>query len=131
MGVVAITTAIVALTLTTAYIHLSLGGFLFTLNGLGYAGLAAVLVVATGVAHPVVSRFDWLPRVALAGYTLTTIAGYLVMGPYFGLGWLTKAIEVVLVTLVTIDLLRLHGSPTELGRVIRTSLRSAPPPART
>ena len=29
-----------ALTRATAYIHLGLGGLLFTLNGLGYIGLA-------------------------------------------------------------------------------------------
>ena len=35
-----IATAIVVLTLSTAYIHLSLGGPLFTLNAVGYAALA-------------------------------------------------------------------------------------------
>jgi hypothetical protein len=46
-GVVAIkpsrgrTIAIVELTLTTAYIHFTLGGVLFTLNAAGYAALAA------------------------------------------------------------------------------------------
>ena len=35
-----LTTAIVGLTLATAYIHSTLGGLLFTLNALGYLGLA-------------------------------------------------------------------------------------------
>jgi hypothetical protein len=33
------------LTLATAYIHLSLGGLLFTLNAAGYAALAAAVAV--------------------------------------------------------------------------------------
>ena len=81
MGIVVI--AIVELTLTTAFIHLTLGGLLFTLNAVGYAVLAAAMVVIATVSHPLVRRFDWLPRVGLGAYTLATIGGYLVMGPYF------------------------------------------------
>lgn len=36
--------AIVAATLTTAYIHFTLGGLLFLLNAVGYATLAALVV---------------------------------------------------------------------------------------
>ena len=41
MGILAI--AVVELTLLTAYIHLTLGGVLFTLNAIGYAALAAAM----------------------------------------------------------------------------------------
>jgi hypothetical protein len=114
MGIVVI--AIVELTLTTAYIHLTLGGLLFTLNAVGYAALAAAMVVIATVPHPLVRRFDWLPRVGLAAYTLATMGGYLVMGPYFGLGWVAKAIEVAILTLLAADLHRAYGSPAGLVR---------------
>jgi hypothetical protein len=95
-----LTLAIVELTLTTAYIHLSLGGMLFTLNAIGYTVLALGLLVA--VASPIgrFARLAWLPRLGLAAYTLTTIGAYLVMGPYFDLGWITKAVEVAILTLL-------------------------------
>ena len=48
-----LTAAIVGLTLATAYIHSTLGGLLFTLNALGYLGLAALIVI--GAAAPVPS----------------------------------------------------------------------------
>ena len=100
---VAVTTAIVGLTLATAYIHLGLGGLLFTLNGLGYVGLAALIVIGAAAPMPIVKRFSWFPRVALAGYTALTIAGYLVMGPYFTLGFIAKGIEVALLAVLAID----------------------------
>ena len=114
MGIMVI--AIVELTLTTAWIHLSLGGLLFTLNAVGYAVLAAAMVVIATVSHPLVRRFDWLPRVGLAAYTLATIGGYLVMGPYFSLGWVAKAIEIAILTLLAADLHRAYGSPAGLVR---------------
>jgi len=53
-----------------------------------------------------------------------TIAGYLVMGPYFTLGFIAKGIEVALVTLLVIDVVRVYGSP--LG-MVRTALDSVAP----
>lgn len=120
MGIVVI--AIVELTLTSAYIHFSLGGLLFTLNAVGYAVLAAAMVVIATVSHPLVRRFDWLPRVGLAAYTLATIGGYLVMGPYFNLGWVAKAIEVAILTLLVADMMRAYGSPAALVRAARRSV---------
>jgi hypothetical protein len=119
MGIIVI--AIVELTLTTAGIHLTLGGMLFTLNAVGYAVLAAGMVVIATVPHPLVRRFDWLPRVALAAYTLATIGGYLVIGPHFGMGWVAKAIEVAILTLLAADLHRSYGSP---GGLLRDALAS-------
>src|SRR5688572_2186915 len=89
----ALTAAIVGLTLTTAYIHFTLGGLLFTLNALGYVGLAMALVIGA-IPSPFVDRFSWLPRVGLAAFTAVTIGAYLVIGPYFGLGWTAKGVEV-------------------------------------
>jgi hypothetical protein len=98
-----LTLAIVELTLTTAYIHLSLGGALFTLNAIGYAALALSLLVAAAWPVGPIGRFGWLPRVGLAAYTAATIGGYLVIGPYFALGWIAKAVEVAILTLLAAD----------------------------
>ena len=119
-----LTAAIVGLTLATAYIHLSLGGLLFTLNGLGYIGLAGLVVIGAVSPIALVKRFSWFPRVALIGYAAITIAGYLVMGPYFSLGFITKGIEVALIALLVVDVIRVYGSPTGL---VRSALDSVAP----
>ena len=118
---VGLTIAIVELTLITAYIHLTLGGTLFTLNALGYAALAAALAL-TAVPHPFVRRFAWLPRVGLGAYAVATIVGYIVIGPYFTLGWIAKGIEVAILVLLAVDLIRLYGSPSGLVSAL-SSLR--------
>jgi hypothetical protein len=119
-----LTAAIVGLTLATANIHLGLGGLLFTLNALGYAGLATLIVIGAAAPMPIVQRFSWFPRVALIGYTAMTIAGYLVMGPYFTLGWIAKGIEVILIVLVVVDVIRVYGSPMGL---VRSAVESVAP----
>ena len=96
---------ILELTLATALIHLSLGGVLFTLNALGYLGLAAAYLAAVLIPVPLVRRYSWLPRVGLAAYAAVTIVAYLVIGPYFTLGWITKGIELAIIGLVSVDLL--------------------------
>jgi hypothetical protein len=111
-----LTAAIVALTLATANIHLGLGGLLFTLNGLGYIGLAALVVIGAMAPVAMVARFSWFPRVALIGYTAMTIAGYVIMGPYFTLGFIAKGIEVALIALLVVDVFRVYGSPMGLVR---------------
>jgi hypothetical protein len=128
-GGFAVTTAIVGLALATGYIHLGLGGLLFTLNGLGYIGLAGLIVIGAAAPMPMVQRFSWFPRVALIGYTAMTIAGYLVMGPYFTLGFIAKGIEVALLAVLAVDVVRVYGSPMGL---VRTALASVAPvlPAR-
>lgn len=119
-----LTTAIVGLTLSTAYIHLGLGGLLFTLNGLGYIGLAGLIVIGAAAPVVIVERFSWFPRVALMGYAALTIAGYLIMGPYFTLGFIAKGIEVALITVVVVDVVRVYGSPMGL---VRAALDSVAP----
>jgi hypothetical protein len=119
-----LTAAIVGLTLATAYIHSTLGGLLFTLNALGYLGLAALIVIGAAAPVAIVERFSWFPRLALIGYTAMTIAGYLVMGPYFTLGFIAKGIELALVTLLVVDIIRVYGSPMGL---VRSALDSVGP----
>jgi len=111
----ALTATIVELTLITAYIHLTLGGVLFTLNAAGYAVLA-VSLAAGSVPHPLIDRISWLPRIGLAAFTAATIGAYLVIGPYFSLGWVAKGVEVALLTLLAADVMRVYGSPAELIR---------------
>lgn len=118
----ALPAAILILTLTTAYIHSTLGGLLFTLNAIGYATLAALIGVSSVASSPIVHRFRWAPRIALGGYTLATIGGYLVIGPYFPLGWGTKAIEVALLIGLAVLLRRDHGGVRGLVAEARTSL---------
>ena len=119
-----LTVAIVGLTLATAYIHSTLGGLLVTLNALGYLGLAGLIVIGAAAPVAVVERFSWFPRIALLGYTGMTIAGYLVMGPYFTLGFIAKGIEVALVTLLMVDVFRVYGSPVGM---VRSALDSVGP----
>jgi hypothetical protein len=119
-----LTAAIVGLTLATANIHLGLGGLLFTLNGLGYLGLAALVVIGAVSPMRIVQRFSWFPRVALIGYAAMTIAGYLVMGPYFTLGFIAKGIEVTLIAVLVVDVIRVYGSPMGL---VRAALESVAP----
>jgi hypothetical protein len=107
---VALTIPIVELALTTAYVHLTLGGLLFTANAVGYALLAGLYALGTAVDGTPLGRFSWMPRLALLGFTLATIAGYLAMGPYFTLGWVTKGVEIALATLVAADIARRYRS---------------------
>jgi len=117
-----LTLAIVELTLTTAWIHLSLGGVLFTLNAIGYAALAVAMLVSTAWPIGLIGRVAWLPRLGLALYTTATIAGYLVIGPYFPLGWIAKAVEVAILTLLVAGV-ALEGLPERAEREWRVSAR--------
>ena len=123
VGVI-LTAAIVGLTLATAYIHSTLGGLLFTLNALGYLGLAGLIVIGAVAPMAIVERFSWFPRIALMGYAALTIGGYLVMGPYFTLGFIAKGIETALIALLVVDIFRVYGSPMGF---IRTALDSVAP----
>jgi hypothetical protein len=124
----ALTIPIVELALTTGYIHLTLGGPLFTLNAAGYGVLAAAYAIGASSNAGIIGRLAWAPRLALFGYTLTTIGAYLVIGPYFTLGWVAKAVEVALLTLIAADLAHAYGSPAGLVDAVigrRRAARSA------
>jgi hypothetical protein len=116
-----LTGVILELTLATAFIHLTLGGTLFLLNAAGYLALGAAYLVAAALPIPAIRRFGWLPRVGLAAFASVTIVAYLVIGPYFTLGWVTKGIEVAIVLLVIADLL----IEADAGRAPRRPPRSA------
>lgn len=116
-----LTGVILELTLATAYIHLTLGGTLFLLNGVGYLALGTAYFVAAVVPMPAVRRLGWLPRASLVAFASVTIAAYLMMGSYFTLGWLTKGIEVAIVLLLIADLLM----SADAGHAVRRPPRSA------
>ncbi len=116
-----LTGVILELTLATAFIHFTLGGTLFLLNALGYLALGAAYLAAAALPMPAIHRFGWLPRIGLAAFASVTIVAYLVVGPYFTLGWVTKGIEIAIVMLVIADLLIW----TDSGRATRLPPRSA------
>ena len=107
---VALRFGIVALALGTAYIHSTLGGLLFTLNAIGYAVGAIAMIVPIALAI----RFRWLIRLGLIGYTMTTIVGWAIQGPYYSTAYVAKAIEVALIFLLTVDFLRADGNPVKV-----------------
>ena len=116
-----LTGVILELTLATAFIHFTLGGTRFLLNAAGYVALGTAYVAAALLPIPAIRRLAWLPRVGLAAFASVTIVAYLVMGPYFTLGWVTKGIELAIVLLVAADLL----AWTDIGRAPRRPPRSA------
>jgi hypothetical protein len=93
---------IVGLTLATGYIHFWVGGTMLLLNAAGYFTLAA----ATVITAVFLRRFLPLVLIALAGYAAVTIVGWLIMGPYFDVAYMAKAIEIVLITTIAIYLRR-------------------------
>jgi hypothetical protein len=117
---------VVELTLVTAYLHISLGGQLFLLNGLGYLTLAAAYLAAPLVPLPPVERLAWLPRIGLAVYALVTIGAYLVMGPFTWVGWVAKGIEVAIVALLIADLVGTYRTPDRLWHTMIGSVPFRP-----
>ena len=97
---------IVGLTLTTAAIHASLGGPLFTLNAIGYTAFAMLLVLPGPIGG-----VRWLIRLALLGFTAVTIGGWLLFGARFGLAYVDKGVEVVLVLVIAADVWFEDGGP--------------------
>lgn len=97
---------VVLLTLTTAAIHLRLGGPLFTLNAVGYAVLATAMVLP-GPA----GRVRWLARLGLIAFTLATIGGWVLFGPRFSLAYVDKAVELALVIFLAAEVWFVDGGP--------------------
>jgi hypothetical protein len=114
---IALRLAIVVLALGTAYIHSTLGGLQFTLNALGYLFWAAAMVVPLAIA----ARYRWLVRIGLLGYAATTIVAWAIDGPYYTTAYIAKAIELVLIILLVIDIARRDGNPIDR---IRAELRT-------
>ncbi len=123
-----LTATAVTLTLTTAYIHLTLGSILFTLNAAGYLSFATLLIVGATVPHRIVARFGWLGEVALAGYAAVTIVSYLIIGPFFPLGWIAKGVEIALMGVVAANLL---GARRGARAAVRAAIESLQTVRRT
>ena len=117
----AIRATIVILAAVTGTIHLTLGGLLFTLNGVGYFTAAVAMVIPLAIA----SRFRWLVRVGLMGYAATTIVGWYLMGPRYETAYIAKAVEVVLIALLAIELRRSGDNPAAIVRDGLGRLRAA------
>jgi hypothetical protein len=107
---IALRFGIVALTLSTAYIHSTLGGMLFTLNAIGYVVAAIAMIAPISLAI----RFRWVVRLGLIGYAATAITAWAMMGPYYSTAYVAKGIEVALITLLVIDFLRADGNPVSV-----------------
>jgi hypothetical protein len=99
--------AIVAMTLATGWIHATLGGLLFTLNAAGYVVAAAAMVVPIGLAI----RFRWMIRLGLIAYSAAAIIGWYLIGPRYETAYIAKAIEVVLIALLLVEVRAYDGNP--------------------
>lgn len=113
--------AIVGLTLATGWIHLTLGGLLFTLNGVGYMVAAAALVLPIGLAV----RFRWFIRIGLVAYAAASIVGWYLTGPRYDVAYMAKAIEIGLILLLGVEVRAYDGNPI---RHIQHLLGLAPAP---
>jgi hypothetical protein len=108
-----IRTVIVGLTVATGWIHLNLGGPLFTLNGLGYFVAAVAMIAPLAVAV----RFRWFVRLGLMGYAATAILAWYLTGPRYDVAYVAKAIELGLIGLLALEVRAYDGNP--LHRVRR------------
>jgi hypothetical protein len=93
---------VILLTVGTATIHLYLGlqGFpLFVLNGLGYLGLLAALILPI----PRISHYRNPVRWVLVGYTALTIFLWILVGARNAIGYADKLIELALVALLVLE----------------------------
>jgi hypothetical protein len=104
--------AIVVLTLSTAYIHSTLGGMIFTANAVGYTVFAVLMVVPIAI----VSRYRWVVRAGLVGFALGSIFAWVFMGGRFTLAYVDKAIEVGLIAALLVEMWRYDGGPINVLR---------------
>jgi hypothetical protein len=103
---------ILGLTLATAYIHFTLGGLMFLANAAGYAGFAVLMATPLEIA----SRYRWLIRVGLIGFTVGTMVAWQLFGARFWLGYLDKGIEIALVALLGLEMFHYDGGPLGVAR---------------
>ena len=98
---VALRVGVIALTLGTALIHLSLNfpdpGFI--LNGLGYLALLAALYLPVARLERYRSAVRWV----LIGYAALTISLWILLGDRTLTGYTAKAIEAVLILLLLLE----------------------------
>lgn len=103
---------IVVLTLSTAYIHFTLGGLMFLANAAGYLVFAGAMIAPLAIA----SRYRWLIRAALIVFAFATIGGWLMFGAKYWLGYLDKAIEIALIALLGLEMIRYDDGPVSVAR---------------
>ena len=122
---IALAIATVVLSLTTAVIHYTIGGFttfmglMFYANAAGFAVLAAAFVAPIALAR----RLQWLTRLALIGFSAATAIGWVLFGARYDMGYLATGIEVLIVGVLLVDAYRVHGSPARVLRSLRFQLR--------
>lgn len=97
---------ILLLVVATALVHLgkgvSDGLLMFIANGLGYLALGA----AAYLPIPPLANVRRLAKWALLAFTAVTIIGWIAIGERSLIGFADKAIEVLLVILLIVDLRR-------------------------
>ena len=75
-----------------------------------------------------VARVRWLVRIALIGFTLATIAGWVVFGARYPMAYLDKGVEAALVLVVACEIWLLDGGPVaviqRLGTLAATAART-------
>lgn len=105
---VALRVGIVALTIITALIHLSLNfpDPMFILNGLGYLALLAALYLPI----PRVAHYRNLVRWVMIGYTALTLVLWVVIGMRTPIGYISAADEAALILLLLLEAYRRDGS---------------------
>lgn len=97
---------ILVFTVITAAIHIWLGlGFLdsggqiFVLNGLGYLGLLALLLLPMASLARYRSSVRWL----FIAYTAVTVVAWVLIGTRTPLAFFDKAVEIALIALLWLD----------------------------
>jgi hypothetical protein len=103
----ALRAGIALLTLGTALIHLQLAfpDPVFILNGLGYLALLAALFLPI----PQIARYRNAVRWVLVGYAALTVFLWVLIGARTPIGYIDKAIEVALITLLLLEARRQPG----------------------
>lgn len=105
--------AIVALALSTAYLHFTLGGIQFVAAAAGYVALTVAMVAPLKLARDA----RWLTRLALMGFAAGTIGAWFIQGhPIFFQAVAAKVIEVVLIGLVAVEEYVEVGGPIAIAK---------------
>jgi hypothetical protein len=120
---IALRIGVAALALLNGYIHSQLGGLMFTLNAVGFVVLAVALVAPIWPAPQV----RWLTRLAVAGYAAATAAGWLLFGARYDTGYISFALDLLILAVVAADSLLVDGSPVTIARkLVRLASKVVP-----
>jgi hypothetical protein len=111
---------VVGLALASAAVHASLGGWLFLMNAAGYATLGLAMALP-GPAE----RLRWLVRLALAAFTLATLAGWVLFGARYQMAYVANAIEICLLAAIALEIRQRDGGLLEVGRRLRGHIAEA------